>query len=37
MDINEFNDKKAAGTLTRRDITRALAAAGIGMAAYPVA
>lgn len=37
MDINEFKERRAAGTLTRRDISKALAAAGIGAAAFPVA
>ncbi len=37
MDINEFKDKQAAGTLTRREINKALAAAGIVMLAAPYA
>ena len=37
MDINEFKDKQAAGTLTRREINKTLAAAGIVMLSAPFA
>ena len=37
MDINELKDKRAAGTLTRRDVTKALAAAGIATVMAPIA
>ncbi len=35
MDITEFKDKQAAGTLTRREINKALAAAGLVMFTAP--
>lgn len=37
MEINEFKDRRAAGTLTRRDINKALAAVGIVSLAAPFA
>ena len=37
MDINEFKDKQAAGTLSRRQINKAMAAAGLVMVAAPMA
>ncbi|MEE9251068.1 MAG: extracellular solute-binding protein [Alphaproteobacteria bacterium] len=37
MDINEFKDKLAAGTMTRREINKALAASGLVMFAAPYA
>ncbi len=36
MDANEVKDKVAAGTLTRRDMNRALAAVGLAIATMPV-
>lgn len=36
MDINKFKDRLAAGTLTRRDMNKALAAVGLAMATVPV-
>jgi len=36
MDISEFKDKQAAGTLTRRDLNKALAAVGLVTVAAPV-
>ena len=35
MDINEFKDKQAAGTLTRREINKALAAVGLAAVTMP--
>lgn len=35
MNIDEFKDKRTAGTLTRRELNRALAAAGIATVAMP--
>ena len=37
MDINEFKDKQAAGTLTRREINKALSAVGIVALTAPFA
>jgi spermidine/putrescine transport system substrate-binding protein len=37
MDINEFKDKLVAGTLTRREINKTLATAGIAMLSAPIA
>lgn len=36
MDIQEFEDRKAAGTLSRRDVATALAAAGLATVAFPL-
>ena len=36
MDINEVKDKLAAGTLSRRDMNKALAAVGLAVATMPV-
>ncbi len=36
MDINRFKDQLAAGTMTRRDFKKALAAVGVGMATVPM-
>ncbi|MBN35055.1 MAG: hypothetical protein CMM46_09825 [Rhodospirillaceae bacterium] len=35
-EINEFKDRRAAGTLSRRDISKAMAAVGLATVAYPV-
>lgn len=37
MDINELRDKRAAGTLTRRELNKALAAVGVATFALPLA
>lgn len=36
MNINRFKDKLAAGTLTRRELNKALAAAGLALATVPL-
>ncbi|MDA0218239.1 MAG: hypothetical protein O3B22_01440 [Proteobacteria bacterium] len=36
MDIQEFEDRKAAGTLSRRDVAKAMAAAGLATVAFPL-
>ena len=36
MDINEFKDKLAAGTMTRRDLNKALAAVGLAAVTMPM-
>jgi spermidine/putrescine transport system substrate-binding protein len=37
MDINEFKDKQAAGTLTRREMSKAMSAVGLATVAFPAA
>ena len=37
MDINEFKDKQAAGTLTRREVSKAMSAVGLATVAFPAA